>query len=117
MARQDGMRRRELIFLHSASADGFTALAQPALARSYLNCSTRKVVMISAPSGDTSSTREEEVAFVIDVAAKKLTFSDNSPLTVTRLDKYWISANRDDIFLRVQSPRWHPDVRKLHNAR
>ena len=75
-----------------------TALAQPALARSYLNCSTRKVVMISAPSGDTSSTREEEVAFVIDEAAKKLTFSDNSPLTVSRLDKYWISANRDGIF-------------------
>ena len=72
-----------------------TALAQPALARSYLNCSTRKVVMINAPSGDTSSTREEEVAFVIDEAAKKLTFSDNRPLTVTRLDKYWISANRD----------------------
>ena len=74
-----------------------TALAQPALARSYLNCSTRKVVMISAPSGDTSSTREEEIAFVIDEAAKKLTFSDNKPLTVTRLDKYRISANRDGI--------------------
>ena len=74
-----------------------TALAKPALARSYLNCSTRKVVMISAPSGDTSSTRDEEVAFVIDEAAKKLTFSDSRPLTVTRLDKYWISANRDDI--------------------
>ena len=75
-----------------------TGLAQPALARSYLNCSTRNVVMISAPSGDTSSTREEEVAFVIDEAVKKLTFSDNRPLTVTRLDKYWISANRDGIF-------------------
>jgi len=73
-----------------------TALAQPAPAGSYLNCSTRKVV--SAPSGDTSSTREEEVAFVIDEAAKKLSFSDNRPLTVTRLDKYWISANRDGIF-------------------
>ena len=74
-----------------------TALAQPALARSYLNCSTRKVAMISAPSGDTSSTREEGIAFVIDEATKKLTFSDNRPLTVTRLDKYWISANRDGI--------------------
>ena len=73
------------------------ALAPPALARSYLNCSTRKVVMISAPRGDTSSTREEEIAFVIDEAAKKLTFSDNRPLTVTRLDRYWISANRDGI--------------------
>ena len=53
--------------------------------------------MISAPSGDTSSTRDEEVAFVIDEAAKKLTFSDSRPLTVTRLDKYRISASRDDI--------------------
>ena len=38
------------------------------------------------------------MAFVIDEAAKTLTFSDNRPLTVTRLDKYWISANRDDVF-------------------
>jgi hypothetical protein len=87
------MRVTECIVLMIA----LTALAQPALARSYLNCSTRKVVMISAPSGDTSSTREEEIAFVIDEAAKKLTFSDNRPLTVTRLDRYWISANRDSI--------------------
>ena len=35
---------------------------------------------------------------MIDEAAKKLMFSDNRPLTVTRIDKYWISANRDDIF-------------------
>ena len=38
-----------------------------------------------------------EVALVIDEVAKN-SFSDNSPLTVTRLDKYWISANRDGIF-------------------
>ena len=74
-----------------------TALAQPTLARSYLNCSTREVAMINAPSGDTSSTREEDLAFVIDEAAKKLAFSDNRPLTVTRLGKYRISANRNGI--------------------
>ena len=28
------------------------ALAQPVLARTHLNCSTRKVVLISAPTGD-----------------------------------------------------------------
>jgi hypothetical protein len=78
-----------------------TALAQPALARSYLNCSTRKVVMISMPSGDTSSTKEEDLGFLIDEAAKTLTFSDNRPLTVIRLDNYWISANRDDIFYEL----------------
>src|SRR5208283_4783609 len=75
-----------------------TAMAQPALALSYLSCSTRKVVMIVAPSGDTSSAREEELVFVLDEAAKTLTFSDNRPLTVTRLSKSWISANRDDVF-------------------
>ena len=75
-----------------------TAMVRSALALSYLNCSTRKVVMISAPSGDTSSTREEEIMFVIDEAAKTLTFSDNRPLTVTRLGKSWLSANRDDVF-------------------
>ncbi len=36
--------------------------------------------------------------FVIDEAAKRLTFSDNRPLTVTRFGKYWISAKRDDVF-------------------
>jgi len=36
--------------------------------------------------------------FVIDEVAKTLTFSDNRPLTITRLSKSWISANRDDVF-------------------
>ena len=54
--------------------------------------------MMSAASGDASSTREEEIMFVIDEAAKALTFSDNRPLTVTRLSKSWISANHDEVF-------------------
>ena len=73
-------------------------VAQPVLARSYLNCSTRKVVIISAPSGGTSSRREENLGFWVDDAAKTFTFVDNTPLTVTRLDRAWISANRDGIF-------------------
>ena len=64
------------------------APAQSALAPSYLNCSIRKEVIISAPSGDTSSTREEEIMFVIDEAAKTFTFSDHRALTVIQLDKY-----------------------------
>ena len=36
--------------------------------------------------------------FVIDEAAKALTFSDNRPLAVTRFDKYWVGANRDGVF-------------------
>jgi hypothetical protein len=76
----------------------FAALAQPVLPRTHLNCSTRKVVLISAPTGDTSSAREENLGFWVDDEAKTLTFLDNTPLTVTRLDQFWISADRDGIF-------------------
>jgi hypothetical protein len=75
-----------------------TALAQPALARSYLNCSARKVVLISAPAGDRSSATEEKLGFWVDDEAKTLAFQDNTPLTVTRFDRSWISADRDSIF-------------------
>src|SRR6266536_4898094 len=73
-------------------------LAQPALARTYLNCSTRKVVLISAPTGDTSSSKAEDLGFWVDDEAKTITFLDNTPLAVTRLDRFWISADRDGIF-------------------
>jgi len=78
-----------------------TALAQPVLARTYLNCSTRKVVLISAPTGDRSSSQEEKLGFWIDDEAKTLAFQDNKPLTVTRFDRSWISADRDSIFYEL----------------
>ena len=78
------------------------ALAQPALARTHLNCSTRKVVLISAPTGDTSSVKEENLDFWVDDDARTVTFLDNTPLTVTRLDRFWISANRDAIFFELE---------------
>jgi hypothetical protein len=78
------------------------ALAQPALARTQLNCSTRKVVLISAPTGDTSSVKEENLDFWVDDEARTVTFPDNTPLTVTRLDQFWISANRDAIFYEFE---------------
>jgi hypothetical protein len=74
------------------------ALTQPVLARTYLKCSTRKVVLISAPAGDTSSATTEDLGFWVDDEAKTLTFLDNTPVTVTRLDQFWISADRDGIF-------------------
>lgn len=71
------------------------ALAQPVLARTYLNCSARKVVLTSAPTGDTSSSSEEVLGFWVDDEVRTLTFMDNTPLAVTRLDRFW---NRDGIF-------------------
>ena len=72
--------------------------ARPVLARTYLHCSTTQVVIISAPTGDTSSRSEGNLSFVIDDEAKTLTFEDGGFLAVTRLDSNWISANREDIF-------------------
>jgi hypothetical protein len=77
------------------------ALAQPVLARTLLNCSTRKVVLVSAPAGDTSSSKEENLGFWVDDEAKTLTFLDNTPLIVTRLDQSWIQANRDGVFYEL----------------
>jgi hypothetical protein len=77
------------------------ALAQPALARTQLNCSTRKVVLVSAPTGDSSSAREENLGFWIDDEAKTVTFLDNTRLIVARFDPSWISANRDGVFYEL----------------
>ena len=48
----------------------FTAWAEPALARSYLNCLAKKVVIVDSPRGSTSSNVEEHLGFWIDEAAK-----------------------------------------------
>jgi hypothetical protein len=63
-----------------------------------LHCATTRVVIVSAPTGDTSSRSEESLSFVIDDAAKTLAFADGGSLAVTRFDKNWISANQDGIF-------------------
>jgi hypothetical protein len=75
-------------------------VGQPALAGTYLHCSATRIVIVSASTGDTSSSSEENLSFVINDAAKMLTFADGGSLTVTRFDKNWISANRDDIFYK-----------------
>src|SRR3984893_15710775 len=70
---------------------------QPALARSYLNCLTKKVIIVNAPRGSTSSSVEEHLGFWIDEAAKTLVLADGTPLTVHRFDDHWISAARGDM--------------------
>jgi hypothetical protein len=75
----------------------FTVWAKPALARSYLDCSTKKVVIVDAPSGNTSLSTEENLGFWIDEAARILTLVDGMPLIVRRFDDRWISAARGDV--------------------
>ena len=74
-----------------------TVWTEPALARSYLNCLTKKVVIVDAPSGSTSSSIEETLGFWIDDTAKTVVLVDGTPLTVHRFDDHWISAARGDM--------------------
>ena len=72
-------------------------VVRPVLARTQLHCSTTRVVIVSASTKKTSSRSEENLSFVIDDAAKTVTFADGQSLAVTRFDSNWISANHDDI--------------------
>ena len=76
----------------------FAALAEPAaMADTYFNCSTKKVVITSGPNGNASSMIEEGLSFWIDDVAKTFMRRDRVPLIVKRLDKDWITAEHDDI--------------------
>ena len=75
----------------------FTVCTEPALAaRSYLDCQTKKAIIIDAPTGNSSFSTEENVGFWIDEAAKIITLVDGTPLIVRRFDDQWISAARGD---------------------
>jgi hypothetical protein len=70
---------------------------EPASARSYLNCLTKKVVIVDEPSGSISSSIEENLGFWVDDAAKTFMLAEGTPLIVRRLDDRWISAVRGDM--------------------
>jgi hypothetical protein len=70
---------------------------EPVLARSYLHCLTKKVIIVDAPSGSSSSSLQESLGFQIDEAAKTIMLADGTPLTVRRFDDRWISAARGDL--------------------
>jgi|SRR5208337_958150 len=73
------------------------AWTEPALARSYLNCLTKKVIIVDMPMGSTSSSLQESLRFWIDEAAKTIVLADGTPLTVRRFDDRWISAARGNL--------------------
>jgi len=70
---------------------------ESALARGYLDCLTKKVVIVDAPRGSTSSSIEENLGFWIDEAAKIVTLGDGKTLIVRRFDDRWISAASGDM--------------------
>ena len=70
---------------------------ESALARGYLDCLTKKVVIVDAPRGSTSSSIEENLGFWIDEAANIVTLGDGKKLIVRRFDDRWISAASGDV--------------------
>src|SRR5213594_940169 len=75
---------------------------ESALARSYLDCLTKKVVIVDAPRGSSSSSIEEKLGFWIDEAAKTLVLADGTPVTVRRFDDRWISVARGDMYYELE---------------
>ena len=75
----------------------FAVLEETALARNYLNCVTKKVTIVDAPKGATSSSIEENFGFWIDEATKIVTLADGKKLNVRRFDERWISAAHGDV--------------------
>ena len=75
----------------------FAVLEETALARNYLNCLTKKVTIVDAPKGATSSSIEENFGFWIDEATKIVTLADGKKLDVRRFDDRWISAVSGDV--------------------
>ena len=75
----------------------FAVWEESALARNYLNCLSKKVVIVDAPKGTTSSSTEEHFGFWIDEATKIVTLADGKKLNVRRFDDGWISAVSGDV--------------------
>jgi hypothetical protein len=75
----------------------FVVLQQSASARNYLNCLSKKVVIIDAPNGTTSSSTEENFGFWIDEVTKFVTDADGKKLNVRRFDDRWISVVSGDV--------------------
>src|SRR6266853_182715 len=75
----------------------FAVWEESALARNYLNCLSKKVVIVDAPKGTTSSSIEEHFGFWIDEATKIVTLADGKKLNVRRFDDGWISAVSGDV--------------------
>ena len=75
----------------------FAVFEETASARSYLNCLTKKVAIVDAPKGATSSSSEENFGFWIDEATKIVTLADGKKLNVRRFDDGWISAVSGDV--------------------
>jgi hypothetical protein len=92
---RDKMKSAVLVSVLALTA--FALLEESAAARDYLHCVSKKVVIVDAPKGTTSSSTEENLGFWIDAATKIVTLADGKKLNVGRFDDRWISAVSGDV--------------------
>jgi hypothetical protein len=76
---------------------GLTVLPGPAVARTELNCDVTEVIITSPSADNTSIQKTGQLHFLVDDAAKTLTFLDGKPLHVTQFDQARINADYGDI--------------------
>ena len=62
-----------------------------------MNCVSKKVVIVDAPKGTTSSSNEENFGFWIDETTKVVTLADGKKFNVGRFDDGWITAVSGDV--------------------
>src|SRR5215472_14419565 len=78
----------------------FAVWEESALARNYLNCLSKKVVIVDAPKRTTSSSAEENFGFWIDEATKVVTLAD-----VRRFDDSLISVVLFKLYIISGTPK------------
>src|SRR5215813_2257423 len=88
---------KSAVLMSVLALTAFAVWEESALARSYLNCQSKKVVIVDAPKGTTSSSTVENFGFWIDEATKIVTLADGKKLNVRRFDERWISAVSGDV--------------------
>jgi hypothetical protein len=88
---------KSAVLMSVLALTAFVVLVESAAARNYLNCVSKKVVIVDAPKATTSSSTEENFGFWIDEATKVVTLADGKKLNVGRFDDRWISAVSGDV--------------------
>jgi hypothetical protein len=88
---------KSTVLVSMLALTAFAVLEESAAARNYLHCVSKKVVIVDAPKGTTSSSAEENLGFWIDEATKIVTHADGKKLNVGRFDDRWISAVSGDV--------------------
>ena len=88
---------RIIVVLAFATLTQSAQVRQAEQTRIQLDCASTKVIMTDKAGHKDTVHVEDHMTFLIDDAAKTVTFSDGRPLRIARFDRSWISANSEDV--------------------